>query len=524
MNQPEVQPSDDVTEGDIDSAETQFESYGIIKKTGRRMAKYSAYIFFSTILLKGIILIQSIVVARLLGPEQLGMLSIVTSLGAIVSTVSGFGMVSALVRIVPEYKLKDPQKVDSTLIAFFWLSIMTTLPVLGLYVLLDPFIAVGLYNEPDLIYLIYLWIIGALLGTFSSMFGPVLQAFQKIGLLAKLSVALGLTGAILTLSLVWLYGLPGALYASILSALAAIGVYGVVLRRQAKGLLRSLFRLDREVARRLLRVGGGVLLAGIFFVVATWYGITVLQRSATFDDVGYFKVAFGVSTMVLLIPAAISTPFYPIIVESHSRDMREGQIVLLNTAKYTMVFCFPVCLGFVFLSQVYIELLYSSAFIAAVPLVPIVAGYSFMRSYNAITNHIYLVTERMSVYSIRNGIWFAGLFLMVTLIVPAHLGVGLILAYLLMRAVVIGLDPLFFGKAYRTRRLIRQSVVCILLGFVIAAFSLLIEHLDLTQRSLLFTGALVVYAALLQFVVLDRKDKEFISGLFRSVLAGLRNR
>jgi len=167
MNRPEAQPSNDVTESDIDSADAQMESYGIIKKTGRRMAKYSAYIFFSTVLLKSIVLIQSIVVARLLGPEQLGMLSIVMSLGAIVSTVSGFGMVSAMVRIVPEYRLKDPQKVDSTLIAFFWISIMTTLPVLGLYVLLDPFISVALYIEPDLIYLIYLWIIGALLGTFS---------------------------------------------------------------------------------------------------------------------------------------------------------------------------------------------------------------------------------------------------------------------------------------------------------------------------------------------------------------------
>ncbi|MFQ6060270.1 MAG: oligosaccharide flippase family protein [Thermoplasmata archaeon] len=291
MNQREPLIADGLLEGDFDSANAQTESHGIIRKTGRRIARYSAYIFFSTVLLKGIVFLQSVVVARLLGPGQLGVLSIVTSLGAIVSAVSGFGMVSAVVRILPEYRLRSPQKVDSTIVAFFWLSIVTTLPVLGLYTLLDPIISVGLYNEPRLVYLIYLWIIGALVGTFSSMFGPVLQASQRIGLMAKLSVVIGTFGAILTVSMVWLYGLPGALYASIMSALFAIGLYSFVLRRGKRDFARSLLTFDKEAARRLLKVGGGVLLAGIFFVVATWYGMTVLQRSGSFEDIGYFKVA-----------------------------------------------------------------------------------------------------------------------------------------------------------------------------------------------------------------------------------------
>jgi len=167
MNQPKVQPSDNLSESDIDTTDSQVESYRIIRETGRRIAKYSAYILASTVLLKGITLIQSVVVARLLGAEQLGMLSIVTSLGGVFSAVSGFGMAAAVVRIIPEYRVRDPQKVDRTLTTFFWLSIITTLPVLGLYVLLDPFIAVGLYNEPRLIYLIHLWIIGALLRIFA---------------------------------------------------------------------------------------------------------------------------------------------------------------------------------------------------------------------------------------------------------------------------------------------------------------------------------------------------------------------
>lgn len=524
MNQPKVQTSEDLPKNDIDSVDSPVESFGIIKKTGRRIAKYSAYIFVSTMLLKGIVFIQSVVVARLLGPGNLGMLSIVTSTGGLFSAVSGFGMASAIVRIIPEYRLKDSQSVNRTLTTFFWLSIITTLPILGLYSLLNPLIAVGLYNEPQLIYLIYLWIIGALLRIFSSMFGPLLQALQKIGLLAKISIVLGTIGAGLSITMVWFYGLPGALYASIISATVVIGIYSFVLRSKARSFLKSLFIFDRTAAARLLRVGGGVLLAGIFFVVATWYGMTILSVSGDFKDIGYYRVAYGVSTLVLTIPAAISTPFYPIIVESYSKDLKESQVVLLNTSRYTMIFTFPICLAFVFLSHVYIEVLYSKEFLAAVPLVAIVAGYSFLRSYNAITNYIFLITERMSIYSVRNGIWFAGLFLMMTLIVPAQLGMGLVLVYFIMRALIISLDPFFFGKEYRLLELIKQSLVCIILGFIIAVSSHPLEHIGLLYRTLLFLGGIAVYGIMLHLVVLSPKDKEFISGLFKSMLEKTRRK
>ncbi|MFQ6060271.1 MAG: hypothetical protein ACE5KV_03100 [Thermoplasmata archaeon] len=171
-----------------------------------------------------------------------------------------------------------------------------------------------------------------------------------------------------------------------------------------------------------------------------------------------------------------------------------------------------------FLSQIYVEFLYSEEFLAAVKLIAIVAGYSFLRSYNAITNYIYLVTERMSVYSVRNGLWFAGLAVMVTLVVPTRLGLGLVLAYFIMRAIIISLDPFFFGKDYRLPGLVKQSLSCEVLGFLIAVSSYPLECIGLLPRVLLLAAILVTYGLILNFVVLSDEDKGFVLELVKSAL------
>lgn len=71
----------------------------------------SGYIFTSTLLVNLFLTINAIIVARLLGPEKLGILSILMYLGGMIIMFASFNLPTAVTKFVAEYRAVDKKAI-----------------------------------------------------------------------------------------------------------------------------------------------------------------------------------------------------------------------------------------------------------------------------------------------------------------------------------------------------------------------------------------------------------------------------
>lgn len=477
------------------------------------MAKYSGYVFLSSILLSGIAFVQSIIVARLLGPNDLGVMTTVFFMSGIFGSLAGFGMSTAVVRILPEEISKKDSRPSKIIGTYFWLILITSLPVYCIYFLISPFLTGGLYGDVSLTFFVRLWIVGAIVGTFVSFFRPLLQAYQKITLMAKIRLLFGGLGMTITVLLVFYLKLLGVFLSLIIISLFSLLIYIMIFRRELGFRLRDCLPFDKSIGKSLVHIGGPTLAIGIFFTIANWYVVTMLSFSGGFKDVGLFKVAFSVVPLILIIPSAIATPFFPIGVEAYTAGRENFKKFLFNTTKYSILIAFPVCLVLAFLAFYYVFYLYSMAYLDAVPVISVFAAYAFLRTYNAITNHIYLIEKRMKRYFLRNGTWFIGILLLSFILIPPYLSYGLALTFFIARAVIIFLDLFFFGEGYRDRELLKYTGVSVLLALVIIATGQLVSSIPSVFVVMFIAVFAAAYAFTVKRFILTEKDKLFLREL-----------
>src|SRR3990170_1749522 len=116
-----------------------------LQAVGRRLTKESSMIFSGTVLLKGVTIISSIALARILGADALGLWAIVTASAGLLWVVAEFGVGAAAVTVIGEVKA-DPgerAKAESTV---YLLSLGVGGAVIVAYVLATPLLAYGLYR------------------------------------------------------------------------------------------------------------------------------------------------------------------------------------------------------------------------------------------------------------------------------------------------------------------------------------------------------------------------------------------
>jgi PST family polysaccharide transporter len=485
-------------------------------KIGKKVAKFSGYVFLSAIFLKGIMIFRSIIVARLLGPENLGIYVVATKMEVVITTIAIFGMPLALVRILPEYKVKNPEKVDRSLSTFFWLSIMTTIPVLFIYFIITPYIAIHLYNEPELVYLIYLSIIAMFISTFTYIFNPILQAYQKIPLMAKLTLVFGIVNIVSVIIMVYLFRLPGMFYGLIIGGAVSLVIYLFIFRKHIKARFHKLFTFDKKIARYLLFFGLPNFISALLYVISNWYGVTILQRYSSFDKVGFFNVANSVSMLVTFIPTAIIIPLLPVLTEIYSKNKNEFEQIFYRSLKYVALICFPISLGVGFFNYSIITIIYSDRFVGASSLLIIFSAYGFIFSYIMVFGWIFFIMKEMKRLIIVNSIFFVILISLITILVPQLGPMGLVTAIFVANSIHIFNATYFILQNNDNNKLIIYGINICLLALIILLVSFVGSKLDVIWKIPIYIAILGVYYFLLNKKILTKGDKKYFKEIIQS--------
>lgn len=315
-------------------------------------------------------LVSAKVSAVLLGPRGLGFSGLLQSLLSIAGMIAGMGVSVGLVRSGARALAEDNARRMSALRAAAWLlwAVLGGAAALLIAVARIPIsrLMLGGPQHGDAVAIIAVALL-LLLATAIQM--GILNTYQRVGALARSSIASTVIGTCCSLLIIWRWRMAGIPWAVLTTSFVpwAMSAY-YVYRLQPRSDVRPSRRDTVAAADGLLRfgapftasllVGAGVL---ALLPVVVWHTLGA-------EAAGYFRAASAVAVSYLgFVTASLAQDYYPRV--SAVSDQREVLCRLINEQhRLVLLLGGPIILGMLALAPYIVPAIYSREFTPAVGL------------------------------------------------------------------------------------------------------------------------------------------------------------
>lgn len=309
------------------------------------------------------------VVAVLLGPSGVGLLSIYKSVLDLGQQTAGLGIGSSGVREIASSRGKEATLSRVRRVLFAAHLVQGALAMAAVWLLRAP-IATWLFGDiarATEVGLIGIGILLALLGTAQT---TLLQGLRRITDLGRVTVLAAFTSTVIGLAAVWVQG-EGALIWFILVQPLATGLVALhYTRRLPKPTVAGLSVTETwEIWKPMAKLGAAFMLGGLATTATLLLVRGRISQELGLDAAGHFAAAWGVTmTYVGFVLGAMGADYYPRLTEVIHEKVAVVQL-MNDQAQLGLAIGGPVLLLMIGLAPWVITLLYSSAFEPAVVLV-----------------------------------------------------------------------------------------------------------------------------------------------------------
>lgn len=327
------------------------------------LARGALYTYASMVLLKAILLINSVVIARWLGPENLGIYSILSQILNFAIAFGLFGLPLAAGRSVAECDRKDKKALETMIPSLLIFSLATAALISALLFAFSGRLAVGVYGEPRLVPLIRIGALAVFISLFGGVLRSVLQGLQKIVVLARLNVAIGVAGAILTLLLVMNFTLTGVVIRDASVAALSAAALAVTLWKVCGSSGLSLSPVFSPASiRSVFVLAWPVFLGSVLMYGGDLFIRSYLVLECGFERAGFFSISDNFFQMVYFIPQAIAMPMLPIITGMHSAEPHNLPRHAASVIKLTGAIALPAATALALASGPAVKFLYGEIY------------------------------------------------------------------------------------------------------------------------------------------------------------------
>lgn len=301
---------------------------------GYRLAKGAFWSVAGAVTSRGLMLIASILVARMLGKTGFGELGIIQSTVGMFGVFAGFGLGLTATKYVAEFRIYDPERAGR-IIGLSGLVAMATggILALGLFIF-APWLAEHSINAPHLAGELR---IGAILLFLSALNGAqigALSGFEAFKTIAYVNLFVGLISFPILLLGAYFGGLTGA-------------VWGLAINLGVNWLLNHLF-LRREAGRYripfkfrgcscelpvLWRFSIPAVLSGAMVGPVSWAcNAMLVNKPGGYGELGLFNAANQWQTAILFIPGMLGQVVLPLLsnLNADSSDEKYRKVLKLN--------------------------------------------------------------------------------------------------------------------------------------------------------------------------------------------------
>ncbi|MFH1233120.1 MAG: flippase [Patescibacteria group bacterium] len=320
------------------------------------IAKNTSYFTFALILQKVISFTYFILIARALGPADLGKYYFAISFTTIFAILIDLGLTNVLTREVAKNKEQAQKILSNTMAIKLPLAVLTWLVVI---------ILVKISGYSGIVQqLIYLSAISMVLDSFTATFFGVIRGFHNLSFESIASIifqlivlSMGLVALKMNLGPVWL--MAGLVVASMFNFLYS----GFLVYYKWRLSLWPI--LDSKFAKLLIKITIPFALFAIFQRIYTYLDTVLLSLLAGDEYVGLYQVAFKVIFALQFLPMAFIASLYPAMSAYWQNNREQLPVIFERAINYLIIISLPIAIGIAVIADKVI-LLFKSGFNGAI--------------------------------------------------------------------------------------------------------------------------------------------------------------
>lgn len=324
-------------------------------------------------------LLRTKLVAVILGPAGMGLMSLFNSVVNLISNVTNFGLSTSGVKHLSEVNLSDKECLKQrVLVIRHWELLAATIGMI-VCLALSPFINKFTFTWGDhtLHFAALSFVVGMLAITGGET--AILKATAHLRQLALISVLNVIFALITSVPLYFFYGMSGIIPSLLVIAFLQMGL---TLRVTLK-----LFPMSLHFSKQHLLDGLPMMKMGMAFIVANFftYGIDFmvkrfLNTSASLEEVGLYNAAIMISTAYAgVIFSSLETDYFPRLSQVN-KDLAIRNITVNRQIEITFLLTVPMLTIFMVIAPLLIPILFTNGFVSAVGMIQILMLSLIVRS------------------------------------------------------------------------------------------------------------------------------------------------
>lgn len=350
-----------------------------------RCFKGGAILAMGTLVERGARFARNMLLARLIAPDQFGIMAIVLTANGLFEALTEVGVRQA---IIQDKRGDSPEFLNIA----FWFNAVRGLILFAAAMAIAPGIA-SFYDEPALVPLLRVAFSTMILNGFTSPKVFALQKNFKFGQSVWVTQGSGLLGTIFTLVL--------SLYVRDVWAL----VFGTVFEAAARFVLsfllcpiRPSFRFDKESSRALFGFTKGM--AGLpmlaFFVMQA--DVFVLGKVVSKEVLGKYSLALNLANFPVMIFSRVVQPMIVPVFSSIQDDQEKLRNTFVVILRSIWLFGLPMATYLAFFSDPILTIVYGARYASMAPAFSALSFYIVVYMSSMISFSVYIAIARPTIH------------------------------------------------------------------------------------------------------------------------------
>src|SRR3989344_2854522 len=293
--------------------------------------------------------------ASYLGPAGFGKFYLILAYYTIFLLFVDFGISRYVIKKISEDKNQAPLLFGNFFIAQFFSALI----VFSLFIFIPQWFD---YDAEVARAMLYVGI-GLLFGALSIPFAAIIQAWQKIHLLAAVYFFDSLIRAVwLILSIFWTKDLVFIFFVYVLTGIFDIVIYAILTRKIA----RPQFQFDRGLTKKLFVYGIPFAFISGFEILIAKVDIVIQKFFLPYHEVGLYSAAYRFLDFLTFVPAVVAISLFPVLSEMADLNTAKTKSIIDRVNRYMLLLAIPLGAGATMFADKIIFTLFGPAYVDSI--------------------------------------------------------------------------------------------------------------------------------------------------------------
>jgi O-antigen/teichoic acid export membrane protein len=329
---------------------------------------------------KGITFLTTIILARLLSPDNFGLMSMGLLAIGYLDTFGGFGVGTVVI-----YKQDDVER-NSNVAFTFGLIVNSVLGLIAF--LVAPWVA-AFFREPAVTEIVRALALTIVIWGFGSIHEARLEKDLKFRKSFIPDIGKTTAKGVVSIGLALLgFGVWSLVWGQIAAVVTATILLWIVNR------WRPRLSLDLNVIRNLLGYSTHIILVLMMGVFQNNLDYLIIGRRYDAQELGFYTMAYRVPEMLVIYACSIfSRALFPAFskIQNDADALRKA---FLNTERYIALYTVPVGIGLALVTSAFVKTAYGSQWLPAISIMQVLCVYVVIYSFSYTAGDIYKAIGR----------------------------------------------------------------------------------------------------------------------------------